>query len=171
MMAAAKTEFMSLDHPDPHHAGIFAYLRWMAEVGVAFQMKHPELSKVAARAARANAFPRAFNANVREQTRLFYRRLVEVGQAQGDIAPTVNPEIAAVIFDGAFTSISDYLLEKFSRGEIAIDFDSPDMFNLPEITTIFSAAVDLLEHGMRASAGDRALASRMPAAAAGVEGD
>jgi AcrR family transcriptional regulator len=172
MITAAKTEFMSLDHPDPQHVGIFVYLRWMAEVGVAFQMKYPELSKVAARAARANSFPRAFNANIREQTRVFYRRLVEVGQAQGDIAPNINPEIAAVIFDGALTSISDYLLEKFARGDIALDLDSPDMFNLPEITSIFTAAVDLLEHGMRAAGGDRAPAVRMPAAVtAGVEGD
>ena len=38
LIAEAKREFMSLDHPDPNHTGIFAYLRWMAEVGVAFQI-------------------------------------------------------------------------------------------------------------------------------------
>lgn len=149
LMAEAKTEFMSLDHPDPNHTGIFAYLRWMAEVGVAFQMAHPQLSKVAARAARVNFFPRAFNVNMREQTQAFYRRLVEVGKAQGDIAPDVDAEVAAVMFDGVLTRVSNYMLDKFSSGEIVLRLDADDMFNMPEITAIFGAAVDLLEHGMR----------------------
>jgi AcrR family transcriptional regulator len=149
LMADAKTQFMSLDHPDPNHIGIFAYLRWMAEVGVAFQMAHPQLSKVAARAARGNFFPRAFNVNMREQTQAFYRRLVEVGKAQGDIAPDVDPQVAAVIFDGALTGISNYMLERFASGEIVLQLDTDDMFNMPAITASFSAAVDLLEYGMR----------------------
>jgi AcrR family transcriptional regulator len=149
LMADAKTQFMSLDRPDPNHIGIFAYLRWMAEVGVAFQMAHPQLSKVAARAARGNFFPRAFNVNVREQTQTFYRRLVEVGKAQGDIAPDVDPQVAAVIFDGALTGISNYMLERFASGEIVLQLDTDDMFNMPAITASFSVAVDLLEYGMR----------------------
>ena len=59
MLAEAKREFMSLDHPDPSHVGIFAYLRWMAEVGVAFQLAYPQLSKIAVRATNANFFPKA----------------------------------------------------------------------------------------------------------------
>jgi AcrR family transcriptional regulator len=165
LLAAAKTEFMSLDHPDPNHVGIFAYLRWMTEVGIAFQMAHPQLSKIAVRAARSNYFPRAFNANIREQTRAFYRRLVEVGQAQGDIDPGVDPQLAAVIFDGALTSISDYLLEKFSSGAIAVDLDSDDIFNMPELTTIFNAAVNLLEHGMRGSSATPRPPAPLPLAA------
>jgi AcrR family transcriptional regulator len=149
LLAEAKTKFMSLDHPDPNHVGIFAYLRWMAEVGVAFQMAHPQLSKVAVRAAKSNNYPRSFNANIREQTRAFYRRLVEVGKAQGDIAREVDPQVAAVIFDGALVGVSDYLLEKFSSGAILVDLQSDDLFNMPEISRIFTAAVDLLEHGMR----------------------
>lgn len=153
LLAEAKTEFMSLDHPDPQHIGIFAYLRWMAEVGVAFQLKHPQLSKIAVRAAKGNFFPRSFNTNIREQTRAFYRRLVEVGQAQGDIAPEVDPEVAAILFDGALTGVSNYMLEQFASGAIVLDLDSDDMFNMPEITAIFTAAVNLLEHGMRGAVG------------------
>jgi len=149
LLAEAKTQFMSLDHPDPNHIGIFAYLRWMAEVGVAFQMAHPQLSKIAVRAANANFFPRPYNISIRQQTQAFYHRLIEVGQAQGDIAPDVDPQIAAVIFDGALTSIGNYLLEKFSSGEIVLSLDGDDMFNVPEISAIFNAAVDMLEQGLR----------------------
>lgn len=176
LLAEAKTRFMSLDHPDPNHIGIFAYLRWMAEVGVAFQLAHPQLSKIAVRAANVNFFPRPFNVSMREQTQAFYRRLVEVGQAQGDIAPDVNPAVAAVIFDGALTSIGNYLLDKFSSGAIPLKLEGDDMFNMPEISAIFTTAVDLLEHGMRGSSrdssgGDARAAVRPVALAAGPEGD
>ena len=167
LIAEAKREFMSLDRPDPNHIGIFAYLRWMAEVGVAFQMAHPQLSKIAVRAANANFFPRAFNASIREQTHAFYRRLVEVGQAQGDIAPAIDPQIAAVIFDGALTSISNYLLDKFASGEIALKLEGDDLFNMPEIAAIFNAAVNLLEFGMRDQSRRQAVAG--PASAPAVK--
>jgi TetR/AcrR family transcriptional regulator len=149
LIGEAKTQFMSLDHPDPNHIGIFAYLRWMAEVGVAFQMAHPQLSKIAVRAANANFFPRLFNVSMREQTLAFYHRLVEVGKAQGDIAPEVDPNIAAVIFDGALTGISNFLLGKFASGEIQMKLEGDDLFNMPEIAAVFNMAVDLLEYGMR----------------------
>lgn len=149
LLAKAKTDFMSLEHPDPNHIGIFAYLRWMAEVGVAFQMAYPQFSKIAVRAANVNFFPRPFNVSIREQTIAFYRRLVEVGQAQGDIDPAIDPAVAAVVFDGALTGIGNYMLGKFASGEIPLKLDADDMFNMPEITKIFTAAVDLLEYGMR----------------------
>jgi hypothetical protein len=176
LLAKAKTDFMSLDHPDPNHIGIFAYLRWMAEVGVAFQVAYPQFSKIAVRAANVNFFPRPFNLSIRDQTIAFYRRLVEVGQAQGDIDPDIDPAVAAVIFDGALTGIGNYLLDKFASGEIPLKLEGEDMFNMPKITKIFTAAVDLLEHGMRKSDSDcvtgQTQAKEKPiATAAGMEGD
>ena len=176
LMAKAKTDFMSLDHPDPNHIGIFAYLRWMAEVGVAFQMAYPQLSKIAVRAANANFFPRPFNVSIRGQTIAFYRRLVEVGQAQGDIDPSIDPAVAAVIFDGALTSIGNYMLDKFASGEIPLKLEGDDMFNMPEITKLFTAAVDLLEYGMckrgpSQVTGQVQRAEEILATAAGMEGD
>jgi TetR/AcrR family transcriptional regulator len=172
LLAEAKTEFMSLDHPDPNHVGIFAYLRWLTEVGVAFQLAHPQLSKIAVRAANANFFPKAFDMSAREQTQAFYRRLVEVGQAQGDIAPGVDPQVAAVMFDGMMTSVSRFLLDKIARGEIVLNFDEATLFDLPDVKTIFTTAVDLLEYGMRGYGRDHVHALVQPAAyAAGSEGD
>ena len=169
LIAEAKTEFMSLDHPDPNHIGIFAYLRWMAKVGVAFQVRYPQLSKIAVRAASANLFPRPFNVMFREQTQAFYRRLAEVGKAQGDIAPDVDTQIAAIIFEGSLTRVSEFMLEKFASGEIVLDLQREDMFNMPEITAIFTAAVNLLERGM-GNCGQRQ-ADASAGAAAGVSPD
>ena len=54
-----------------------------------------------------------------------------------------------MIFDGALTGIGNYMLDKFASGEIPLKLEGDDMFNMPEITKIFTAAVDLLEYGMR----------------------
>ena len=117
LLTQAKTEYMSLDQPDPNHIGIYAYLRRMVEAAVGFQLAHPQLSKIAVRAANASFFPKAFDLSAREQTLAFYCRLVEVGKQQGDIAPHLDPQVAAAIFDGLMTSTSRLLLDKISRGE------------------------------------------------------
>ena len=176
LLAKAKADFMSLDHPDPNHIGIFAYLRWMAEVGVTFQIAYPQFSKIAVRAASVNFFPRPFNVSIREQTIAFYRRLVEVGQEQGDIDPSIDPAVAAVIFDGALTGIGNYILDKFASGEIPLKLEGDDMFNMPEITKLFTAAVDLIEYGMRKQGpsqvtGQEQVLERPFATTEGMEGD
>ena len=56
--------------------------------------------------------------SAREQTQAFYRRLVEVGQVQGDIASDIDPQVAAVVFDGSLTSISRYLLDKIAAAKL-----------------------------------------------------
>lgn len=149
MVTQAKTSYLSLDHPDPNHVGIYAYLRWMAEIGVSFQLAHPQLSKIAARAAISRFFPTAFDRSAREQTLAFYRRLVEVGQQQGDIAPEFDLEVAAVICDGLMNSISRLMLDKIGSGEIALNLDDEASFDLPAVRRIFNVMIDVLEHGMR----------------------
>lgn len=170
MLTDAKRKFMSLDHPDPTHIGIFAYLRWMAKAGLGFQLAYPQLSKLAVRAANANFFPKAFDMSAREQTHEFYRRLVAVGQQQGDIAPDVDPQVAAVIFDGSLTSISRFLLDKIARGEIVLKLDGENLFDLPEVRAIFNTAVDLVEHGMRGTGRQQESRRESTANGAGREG-
>ena len=80
-----------------------------------------------------------------------------------------------MIFDGALTSIGNYMLDKFASGEIPLKLEGDDMFNMPEITRIFTAAVDLLEYGMRKQGpsqvtGQVQAAEGPLAAASGMEG-
>ncbi len=175
LMVEAKKEVLSLDRPDPNHVGIFAYLRWMAEAGVAVQLAHPQLSKIAVRAANANFFPKAFDLSAREATQVFYQRLVEVGQQQGDIAPDVDVKVAAIVFEGAMSSVSRYLLDQVTSGAIVLKPEEENLFDLPAVKAIFTTAVDLLEQGM--GSGRRQAQEAYPApqpqilSAAGVEAD
>lgn len=168
LLTAAKVAYMSLDHPDPDHVGIYAYLRWMAEVSVAFQLQHPKLSQIAARAANANFFPKAFDMSAREQTQAFYRRLVEVGQQQGDIAPEIDSQVAAVMFDGVMTNISRFLLDKIARGEIVLNPADENLFDTMQVKKLFTMAVDMIEYGMRGYNQRRAAAGHTAGAANGA---
>jgi TetR/AcrR family transcriptional regulator len=147
-LAQAKTGFLSLDHPDPQHIGVFAYLRWMVEIGLAFELTYPKLTRIGLRAMNAGKFPKAFDAQVREASRIFYRRLVEVGKQQGDIAPDVDQELAAVVFDAILNTVGRYIIERVAGADGAAGQEGRAFLEQPEVKELFSRTVSILEHGM-----------------------
>jgi AcrR family transcriptional regulator len=149
LLAQAKAEFFSLDHPDPQHVGIFAYLRWMAEAGVAFELAQPKLSRIGLRAAAAGRYPKAFDDQVREATLAFYSRLVEVGQRQGDIAADVDPLLAAFMFETLMASLGRYLFEQVVDPASLIQRDRQALFDLPDVRAALARTIAILEHGLR----------------------
>jgi len=154
LLAEAKNQYLSLDHPDPQHIGIFAYLRWTAEVGVGFELAYPKLTRVGLQAMNSSGFPTAIDAQIREATLAFYRRLVEVGQQQGDIAHDVDPGLAAVIFDAVLNSAGRYIVERADRGtDAGQPTDARRFLEDPEVQALFASTIAILEAGM----GDRAV--------------
>lgn len=148
LLLEAKTRFMSLEHPDPQHVGIFAYLRWSAEAGVAFQLAYPRLTRIGLRALSASRLPTAFNVQVREATLLFYSRLVEIGIEQGDLAPDVDRELAAVILDSALTGVGKLVIEHLGREGVTAGSDEQAIFDSPAVKGLFTRAVSILENGL-----------------------
>jgi AcrR family transcriptional regulator len=148
LLAEAKTQFLSLDHPDPQYIGIFAYLRWTAEVGVAFTLTHPKLTQIGLRAINVGSFPKAFDTQVREMTLAFYRRLVEVGKQQGDIAADIDPELTAVIFDAILNNVGHYILERVTQEGGAVEQDSRTFLERPDVKELFAQTVSILERGL-----------------------
>ena len=148
LLVEAKTQFLSLDHPDPQHIGVFAYLRWMIESGLAFEMAYPKLTKIGFRAMNSGALPRRFDAQAQEATLAFYRRLVEVGKQQGDIAPDIDQELAAVIFDAITNQVGRHILERVAKEGTAIEQDGRAFLERPEVKELFAQMVEVLEHGM-----------------------
>ncbi|MCO6453291.1 MAG: TetR/AcrR family transcriptional regulator [Caldilineales bacterium] len=148
LLVEAKTEFLSLDHPDPTHIGVFSYLRWMAETGVAFELAYPKLSQLGLRAFTSNNFPPAFDVQARTTTQAFYRKLIEVGKAQGDIDPNVDVDLAAFMFDTVLSNLAGFIFSRFDRDEIIVRDDGSPLLDLPEMADIFARTVTILETGM-----------------------
>jgi AcrR family transcriptional regulator len=147
LLVEAKTRFLSLDHPDPQHVGIFAYLRWMAEAGVAFELACPELCQIGWRSLNLAAYPSQFDAQARAASRAFYRRLVEVGKQQGDIDPALDEALAAFMFETILNSLGRYIRD------LAGELETPGqngraLFERPEVKEAFSRTIGILERGM-----------------------
>lgn len=153
-LAQAKVEFLGLDHPDPQHIGIFAYMRWLVEAGVAFELAYPQLTRIGLRMLNAGKLPKAFDAQARETSRTFYRRLIEVGKQQGDIAAEVDADLAAVVFDAILSSMGRYILERVARTERAASDPARSVMEHPEVKELFARTMDILQYGMGRRAGD-----------------
>jgi AcrR family transcriptional regulator len=147
LIVQKKWEMFSLEHPDPYHTGIFRYLRWMMQAGVQFELTYPDLVRVGYRALSRSASPQELFARYRQQSFSFYRHLVERGKAQGDIAPEIDDELAAFLFDAIFSTLGQFLMQRIAqreeewRGRQAIS-------ELPEVTRLFDQTVGILEHGL-----------------------
>jgi AcrR family transcriptional regulator len=142
----AKFEVLGLDTPDPEHIGIFRYLLWTAQAGVKLQLLYPDLVKIAYRALHSNSYPKQFWKRAMEETHKFSLRLVAIGKAQGDIAPEIDDNLAAFLFDTVFSNLGQYLLPYITQyQEHTLENDT--IFP-PEIVTIFEQTMSILQYGM-----------------------
>lgn len=148
LLAEAKTQFLSLDHPDPQHIGIFAYLRWTIEVGLAFTLTYPKLTQIGLRAMNIGRFPRAFDVQVRDATLTFYQQLVALGKQQGDIAPEIDPELAAAIFEAIMNNVGRHIVDRVARTGGPVAQDGRAFLEHPEVKALFAQTVGILEHGL-----------------------
>ena len=148
LLVEAKSKFLSFDQPDPEHIGIFAYLRWMTEVGAAFQLAYPELTRMALRSANTAPYLKTFGGRAHELAVAFCRRLVDVGVQQGDIAPDVDRELAAVVVDAVLTGVGNYAIERLLKGHVASGQDDGAPADLSTVTDLFARAACILEHGL-----------------------
>jgi AcrR family transcriptional regulator len=142
-----KWEVFSLAHPDPYHTGIFRYLRWMMQAGVQFELTYPDLVRVGYRALSRSANPQELFARYQQQSLTFYRRLLERGKAQGDIAPEIDDELAAFLLDAIFSTLGPFLMQRIAQREAEWQ-GKQAIGELPEVTRLFDQTVNILEHGL-----------------------
>ena len=144
----AKAEFLGSNPPNPQ-MGIFAYIRWLSEAGIKFELARPQLSQIGYRAVRRGAVPENLKAQAKAGAATFFQQLVEQGQASGDIDPKIDPELAAFLFNVIFTELGGYLLKRLQPGEDVGDGRS--LFETPEEERLFDQVLQILEAGMRAA--------------------
>ena len=145
--AEAKAEFLGNNPPDPQ-MGTFAYIRWLSQAGIAFELTRPQLSQIAYRAVRRGAMPPEMQAQAKAGAADFFRQLVEQGQARGDIASDIDADLAAFLFNVIFNELGGYLLSRLQR-EVA-SADGRSLFETPEAERLFNQALHILQFGLGA---------------------
>jgi len=143
--AEAKAQFLGSNPPDPQ-MGTFAYVRWLSEAGIKFELARPQLSRIGYRAVRGGALPADLQAQAKAGAAVFFRQLVEQGQARGDIAPELDADLAAFLFNVIFSELGGYLLGRL-QDEIASE-DGRSLFESPEAERLFDQVLQILESGM-----------------------
>jgi TetR/AcrR family transcriptional regulator len=148
LVLEAKTAFMSLEHPDPQKLGIFQYLCWVSKNGVAFQMAYPELTRIGLRSLSSAPQPKAFEALANDASVAFFRRLVEVGQEQGDISPDIDPELAAIVFESVLARVSKLVLHDLSLKAARLGKEPQKVYDIDAVSDVFERAVAILQFGL-----------------------
>lgn len=146
LIAQKKREMFSLEHPAPQQIGIFRYLHWIARTGVQFELAYPDLVRIGYRMAHSGTLS-AVQARYRDEMLAFYKRLIAKGKEQGDIAPDIDEDLAAFLFEAVFSSLAQHLLPRIalhSQGQAP----SQTFFELPDVVRIFDQAIDILERGL-----------------------
>lgn len=147
-MAEAKTRMLSLDRPDPHHVGVFAYLRWLLRVSATFELANPLMSRAAYRI--ATTAPEELMAPHLETAFTFYKQLVALGKEQGDIAPEIDDDLAAFLFTTFLTEFTRYLIDKIVAVHGSGWQGKQAIVEFPEFRRLFEQALWVLEHGLAA---------------------
>ncbi len=144
-----KKALYSMDLPDPEHVGVFQYLHWIADNGVRFEMTYPQLTRLGYRAFAASFMPQPFQSRARQESVAFYRRLVVLGQSQGEISQEFDVDLAASIFNLVLSALSQTLMGHMVV-HVAAEQGQQPMFDWPEISRLYHQAIDILRRGLNA---------------------
>ncbi|MCB8977116.1 MAG: TetR/AcrR family transcriptional regulator [Ardenticatenaceae bacterium] len=143
--AEAKAQFLGSNPPDPA-MGTFAYIRWLSQAGIEFELARPLLSQIGYRAIRSGALPPDMQAQAKSGAADFFRQLVQQGQSRGDIAPDIDPDLAAFLFNTVFSELGAYLLNRL-QDEAGLA-DGRSLLETPEAERLFNQVLHILEAGM-----------------------
>lgn len=148
LIAAKKAETFSLDHPDPEHVGIFNYLRWILASSAEFELAYPRLSQIGYRILKGGVNENRIFTQAIESAQTYYRSLVALGKAQGDIAAELDDELTATVFRLVMSEMGRHIVQQIVakygsdwQGQTAI-------IDFPEARQMYAQTLHMLEFGM-----------------------
>ncbi len=152
LMEIAGTEkqtFLRMNPPPDPGMGLFPYLRWLFNTGFQFQLSNPRLAMVAYRALYTDMpFRDEVLMRFKMQVNDFYRHLLQMGIAQGDIDPDIDLEVAVFYLDTLFGELGNYMVRRLGIGEEQFStMHFADAYR-EKMDEIYNHVINLLEHGL-----------------------
>jgi len=143
-----KAKFVAQHRPPSPQMGLFPYLRWMMEVGTSFRLTQPKLEQVVYRALAADQGLRdASLRQVRAQSEAYWRQLVEMGVANGDVDPSYDPDLVAWVFSVLTAELGQHVMTRLHR-EGRAEQELGEQYTAAS-APLFTEMIRLLEHGLR----------------------
>ena len=146
-----KAGFLQSHPPPDPQMGTFAYLRWLFNVGVRFELSNARLAKVAYRAYYGDRpfFDEAME-NAQAQANSFTQQLLQQGIENGDLREDMDVVSAAFLFNNMITELGNHILTRLDIDPSELDTNGGTLFEREDAKRIFDSFMDILENGMGA---------------------
>jgi len=150
LIAEKKAQIFSLDNPDPEHAGIFNYIRWIIANSAEFELAYPRMSQIGYRMLKGGASENKIFAQALEGAQTYYKSLVILGKAQGDIASDVDEDMAATMFRLILSEMGRYVVQQIVAEHGSGWQGQQAIIDFPEAQRMYGQMLRILEFGMGA---------------------
>lgn len=144
-----KTAFLR-QTPPTSATDMFAYLRWLLDVGIQFQFHNPRLAQIAYKALYDDVpLPAETMQVIRHGSFAYFKQLVEQGIADGSLDPDLAAETAAFVLNVVFTELGNHLIERFAVNPAELLREGGSVLLQPAMRRVIEQVIDILERGMR----------------------
>lgn len=149
LSAQKKLEFFKSSPPPDPRMGMFDYTEYLLQAGMAFQGRYPRLSQVAARALYGSMpFRDEGLRRMKESAGQYYRELIDMGVAQGDVDPEVDREMAAFVLSAVFNDLGNYFMAKIGLDPLELGERGFGEEHMGLLRQMARAAIQILKTGM-----------------------
>ena len=134
--------------PDPER-GFFAALRWQMGATVRAALAHPLEARLVMR---AYVSPLPFHSELLDRGRALrrehLRRMVEQAVSRGELAATVDPDVATMVIGSVVAELGPFLLEVLGLDPARAAEADAALFDEPEVERVLDDVTAILERGM-----------------------
>jgi AcrR family transcriptional regulator len=138
--------------PPPEQAsGFFGTLRWQMSASVQAALAHPIHARLVMRAHLApGPNQEAIAAQARAVRQEYYLASVRDGIARGELAATVDPDVAAAVLGAVTSEIGTFVMAALGLEPAQALTGDPQQFVDPVVERIFDQVLQILEQGLGA---------------------
>ncbi len=135
--------------PTPDLNGdLFGYFHWVFQTAVYFEIQFHHLARIQYRAfVEEIPFPEITKELRRRGTTQFFKQLLSRGIIHGEVAPFVDPDLAAFLMETVYYQFGRYFIERLN-----LDRDSAKLATLfegDEAQALISNLMDIFQSGMQ----------------------
>ena len=131
--------------PPAANLDTFAYLRWLLQIAVLFELRHPLLASVERR---ASLEPNPLRPEARMGDQAYFSDFLTQGILHDDIAPWVDTPMAAFLLSTLYPHLASHLVQRMGPKAESLRDGSVDIAYDPLTQDLFDNLMDLLEAGM-----------------------
>ncbi|MFZ3071060.1 MAG: TetR/AcrR family transcriptional regulator [Anaerolineaceae bacterium] len=145
-----KLELAASITPASNNLDIFAYLRWMLQIEVLFELRQPKLAKIEQRAflERDPGSPKDPESALTVEDLSYFNDFLAQGILHDDVATWVDTELGAFLLGGVYHQVGQHLISRLGDQAKAIADGSVDIREDPLAQDLLDNLMDLLEAGM-----------------------